>query len=123
MARAGACLKFLLVATLFAAGAAWPEEGRGYFGVSVSVDGEGVFWNPVLKSVTVVKVESASPAAAAGIVAGDRIVEIEGKTIAGARTNEIEPLMKKKVGERLVLRVQRDGGEPRAVTLIAVVRP
>ena len=115
-------LAILLSAALLA-GSAWADDDRGFFGLSISVDGEGAFWNPVLKAVTVVEVETASPAAAAGIVVGDRIIEVAGKVVAGARANELEPLMKKKVGEQLQLRVQRESGEPRAVTLTAILRP
>ena len=108
--------------------ATWPgiakaEGSRGYFCFSVSIEGEGAFWNPVLKSATVVKVEAASPAAAAGMVAGERITEVEGKTVAGTRANDIQPLMKKNVGEPLRLRVQRDNGDLRSVTLVAVRVP
>jgi hypothetical protein len=41
---------------------------------------------------------------------------------AARRKNDLLPLMNMKVGERLQFRAQRDSGEPRAVTLVAVLQ-
>lgn len=98
-------------------------EAKGFFGLTVTVDGEGFFLNPTLKTVTVQKVEPKSPAANAGIVAGDQIVEAEGRTVAGTKARELQPMMSKKPGQALHLLLKRPKGEAYKVTLIAVARP
>jgi C-terminal processing protease CtpA/Prc len=98
------------------------EDERGQLGFSISVDGDGPFWNPVLKSATVAKVTPASPAASAGLVPGDQIVEVEGRTVAGAKARELEPLMARRPGERLSLRVRRADGSVQQLVLVAAAR-
>ena len=115
-----ATVLMLLVVTLAPARA---DEPKGTFGLTVAVDADGFFLNPTLKSVTVQKVEPKSPAANAGIAAGDQIVEAEGRTIAGSKGRELEPMMSKKVGQALHLLLKRPKGESYRVTLIAVARP
>jgi C-terminal processing protease CtpA/Prc len=99
------------------------KEAEGFFGLAVTVHGEGFFLNPTVRSVTVKKVEPKSPAANAGIAAGDQIVEAEGRTIAGAKARELEPMMNKKPGQALHLLLKRPKGESYKATLIAVARP
>jgi C-terminal processing protease CtpA/Prc len=99
------------------------EEAKGFFGLTVAVDADGFFLNPTLKTVTVQKVEPKSPAANAGIAAGDQIVEAEGRTVAGTKGRELEPMMSKKVGQALHLLLKRPKGESYKATLIAVARP
>ena len=98
------------------------DEPKGTFGLTVSVDADGFFLNPTLKSVTIQKVEPKSPAANAGIAAGDQIVEAEGRTVAGTRARELQPIMSKQPGQALHLLLKRPKGESYKVTLIAVVR-
>lgn len=59
-------------------------------GLSVSVDGEGSFFNAVVNKINVVGVEPGSLAAAAGIVKGDQITSIEGKPVQGRRASELK---------------------------------
>jgi C-terminal processing protease CtpA/Prc len=99
------------------------DEPKGTFGLTVAVDADGFFLNPTVKSVTVQKVEPKSPAANAGIAAGDQIVEAEGRTVAGAKARELEPMMSKKPGQALHLLLKRPKGESYKVTLIAVAKP
>ncbi len=110
----------LLVLTL---SPAQGEEARGYFGLGVSIDGEGFFLNPTLRSVTIQKVAPKSPAASAGIVPGDQIVEVEGRAIAGTKARELEPLMRKKVGQTLHLLLKHPSGGSFKANLIAVAKP
>jgi C-terminal processing protease CtpA/Prc len=102
---------------------AFAEEAKGFFGLTVAIDGEGFFLNPTLKSVTVQKVAAHSPAANAGIAAGDQILEAEGRTIAGTKAKELEPIMTRKVGQALHLLLKRPKGESYKATLIAIARP
>ena len=110
-------------ATLLAAPALQAADERGHLGFAISVDGDGPIWNPVLKSAKVAKVTPASPAASAGLLPGDLIVEVDGRTVAGAKARDLEPLMKKKPGERLALKVQRAGGALQDLVLVAAERP
>lgn len=116
-------LRFFTLSVVLCFAAAAEAADRGYLGLSVSVDGEGAFWNPTLKSVRVAKVAPRSPAEQAGIVVGDQIVEIEGKQIAGAKAQDLQPHMKKDVGQRVNLVVKKASGETRPVSLVAVPKP
>ncbi len=91
----------------------------GSFGFSIDVDGEGFFLNPTLKSVTIKSVVPGRPAFDAGIKAGDQVLQVEGKPVAGAKARDLEPHMKKNVGEKLNLRLRRPSGEVYSVTLVA----
>jgi C-terminal processing protease CtpA/Prc len=99
------------------------EDAKGFFGLGVAIDGEGFFLNPTLHTVTVQKVEPKSPAANAGIAPGDQIIEVEGRAIAGSKARELEPLMRKKVGEALHLLLKRPKGESYKAVLIAIAKP
>ena len=99
------------------------EEERGFLGFSFEIDGEGFFLNPTLKSATIASVATASPAASAGIAPKDRIVEVEGHAVVGAKGKDLQPLLKKAPGQSLQLKLKRPTGEEYAVTLVAVARP
>ena len=111
-------VSLLLIATL---GCVALAGERGSFGLTLDIDLDGVI-DPRLREVKVVNVLTASPAANGGIQRGDRIVEVEGHQIAGAKALELQGLMQREVGQPLRLRVQRGDAEPFSVTLIAVVR-
>ena len=82
------------------AASAAQSADKGYIGISMAIDGEGV-WNPTLKSVTIAQAVPASPAALAGIVEGDSIVEVEGKQVAGAKAGDWNsPSNRKKAKKR-----------------------
>jgi C-terminal processing protease CtpA/Prc len=102
---------------------AWAAEPKGTFGLTVDVDADGFFLNPTLKSVTVQKVEPKSPAANAGIAAGDQIVEAEGRAVAGAKARELQPILSKQPGQTIHLLLKRLKGETYKVTMTAVARP
>ena len=59
------------------------EDSNGFFGLAIAIDVEGFFLNPILRTLTIEKVEPSSPAAHAGIAPGDQILEMEGRVIAG----------------------------------------
>lgn len=91
----------------------------GTFGFAINVDGDGFFLNPTLKSVTIKSVVPGRPAATAGIKPGDQIVEVEGRQVLGAKANDLQPLLKKNVGETLRLRLRKPSGELYAVSMVA----
>jgi C-terminal processing protease CtpA/Prc len=95
------------------------EPAPGTLGFAIDVDGEGFFLNPTLKTVTIKSVVPGRPAATAGIKPGDQIVEVEGKPVLGAKARDLQPLMKKNVGETLVLRLRKPSGDLYVVSLVA----
>ena len=104
---------------LFCAAASASE--MGWFGLSLSPDTDGTS----LRSFTVVEVSPSSPAASAGLAAGDAVVEIEGMAVAGAQGAKSYQLMdafQKPVGETLHLRVRRGSAIARDVSMVAVVK-
>jgi C-terminal processing protease CtpA/Prc len=116
----GALCALLLLGVLAPAGAG----EKGFLGLSLEVELEGTLASPLLREAKVVKVLSASPAANAGIQRGDRIVEVEGRAVAGANAYELQKLMQREVGEPLRMRLARGSAEPFDVTLIpGVARP
>ena len=95
------------------------EPKPGTLGFAIDVDGEGFFLNPTLKTVTIKSVVPGRPAATAGIMPGDQIVEVEGRQVTGTKARELQPLMKKNAGETLALRLRKPSGEVYAVSLVA----
>lgn len=100
---------------------AWAGE-RGYFGFGFSLDAEGVFWNPTLRSVKIERVAPQSPAAAAGLIAGDEVVEVAGRVVAGAKGKEIQAHIEKDIGESVQMKVRHANGETAVVTMVAAAR-
>jgi C-terminal processing protease CtpA/Prc len=98
------------------------EPMPGTFGFAIDVDGEGFFLNPTLKTVTIKSVVPGRPAATAGIKPGDQVVEVEGRQVSGAKARELQPLMKKNVGESLALRLRKPSGDVYAVSLVAALK-
>jgi C-terminal processing protease CtpA/Prc len=107
-------LLFLLTSTLALAAA------PGVFGMSLTVKAGGWFLNPTIESLTVDSVTPGSPAALAHLAAGDEVLELDGHPVAGAKANDLKPLLHKAVGERLILRLRRKSGEVYSVTLVAI---
>jgi C-terminal processing protease CtpA/Prc len=95
------------------------EPAPGTFGFAIDVDGEGFFLNPTLKTVTIKSVVPGRPAATAGIKPGDQVVEVEGRPVLGSKARELQPLMKKSVGETLALRLRKPSGDLYGVSLVA----
>ncbi len=111
----------LFALLLSVSSAVWAGE-RGYFGFGVAVDGEGSMWNPTLRSVKIESVAPKSPAALAGIVTGDEVVEVSGKVVVGAKGNDLKAQVGKNIGESLHLKLRRANGEVAAVTLVATAK-
>ncbi len=55
------------------------------------------------------KVQPDSPAARAGLRAGDRLLSVDGRTVTGLRVTEVVALLRGEAGTPVVLRLSRDG--------------
>ena len=108
----------LVIVTAISSPAA-ADQPKGAIGFTVQVEGDGSFWKPVIKSATVVEVRSGSPAEAAGLEAGDEIIEIQGVQIADANARKVAKLVEVSPGELLLLKVRNPAGETREVQIIA----
>lgn len=95
---------------------------KGWFGVALTIDADGIL-NPKLRSIKIHKIFPASPAANAGLSAGDMIVEIEGIGVAGATADTLKTAMQKSVGETLRLKIKHGADASRDVSLIAAPKP
>ncbi len=98
-------------------------DGKGWFGLTIKVDAPFFSLNPVLGSVMVTKIVAGSPASKAGVTAGDHVVQVEGVAIVGRRAKEIEPLMRKAVGETLHLQMKHPSGDIYSASLVAEAEP
>ena len=79
-------------------------------GLVTQVEGEGFFLNPLVTKILVTEVAKGSLAEAAGIKAGDQIIQIDGETIAGKRALELRRFMKLNPGETRRLRLKHADG-------------
>jgi putative serine protease PepD len=86
------------------------EPAKGTIGITLSVSADGVLV-PSVREVSVLKVTPEGPAAKAGIAAGDKVVEVDGKRVAGASALQLAPLAKgKRPGESVSVVLQRPDG-------------
>lgn len=99
------------------------DDALGVFGVTVAVRAEGIL-RPRIGAARIVEVRQGLPAARAGVVAGDQVLEVDGTRVPGASAAELAPLSQgKRVGERIRLVLARPDGAAYAVDLVAVPRP
>jgi S1-C subfamily serine protease len=112
---------FFLALSLLSVAALGTE--KGWFGFAVSVDAEGVSLNPTLRSITVQKVFASSPAALAGLAAGDVVLEVQGIVVTGAKADVLKAALQKSAGETLHLKIRRGTGDPRELSMVAVQKP
>ena len=96
---------------------------KGWFGFALAIDAEGFSLNPKLRSVKIEKVFPNSPAAKAGLAAGDNILEMEGIVVAGTQANALKAATQKAVGETLRLKIQRGADAPHEISLVAAAKP
>jgi C-terminal processing protease CtpA/Prc len=88
-----------------------PSQGaEAKLGFAVGVEGEGFFLNPLVKKLLVTEVTKGSLAEAAGMRAGDQIIQIEGQNVAGKRARELQPFMKLNPGETRTFRLKHPDG-------------
>lgn len=90
---------------------AYPSQAADQkLGFVTQVEGEGFFLNPLVKKILVTEVTKGSLADAAGMRAGDQIIQIEGQSVAGRRAMELQPFMKLNPGETRTLRLKHADG-------------
>lgn len=123
-ARSASLLAAAVMALAAPTGHAADAPPIGYYGLAIQVKtGGGMPWNPTLQSVTISRVAPASPAAQKGIAVGDQVVAADGLTIAGRKARELEPVMRKTVGQALRLVLRHPDGKVYETTLVAVSKP
>ncbi|MBO9685609.1 MAG: PDZ domain-containing protein [Mitsuaria chitosanitabida] len=115
-------VRMLVAAGLMVASTLAVAGERGVFGFGLSIESEGFFLNPTLKSVKISKVTPGSPAEHGGLKVGDEVLEVEGRAVAGAKAREIQALAEKDVGQALVVKVRHLGGEIAAITMVPVAK-
>ena len=95
----------------------------GWFGFSMAVEIGGTATAPRVESAWIVSVVPGSPADRQRVAAGETVLEIAGSPVAGAAPDDLKAKIRKPIGGRLQLKLQRSGGERRTVDLVAVARP
>lgn len=89
------------------------DVGGSYEGVGIQIEKVGDF-------LVVAKVFSASPAEKAGILVGDKLVQVGDKSIVGAAPEEAAALIKGPGGTKVTIGVRRNGVN--GIKLIEIVR-
>jgi C-terminal processing protease CtpA/Prc len=112
-------IRYFLLALLISFSCNAMAGEKGYLGASFSVDGEGFFLNPTLKTVKIEKVVPNSPAAKAGIEPGDLLLEVGGKKIAGAKANDLRQFMELESGQTVHLSIQKSSREVKQLAVVA----
>lgn len=116
-------LILLTVAAIVLTTAAVNATEKGWFGFTASVNAESMFsLNPTIRAIKVASVEHDSPAARAGLTAGDEVLELESVKVAGHKANELKSLMQKSVGETLHLRLKHADGREYSAALVAAAK-
>jgi len=115
-------LALLVLALAWAYSVPVPAAERGWFGIGVSIEAEGDGASRVVHTVTIESVAADSPAAHAGLAAGDVILEADGLPLPGLKMSELREAMGKAAGETLHLKVRR-AGAVRVVSMVAVATP
>ena len=73
--------------------------------------GSVITWNPKLKRSMISEPYENMPAADVGLKAGDILMEIDGKDLAGKNNQEVSEMLRGQVGTSFKLKVQRPGTE------------
>jgi C-terminal processing protease CtpA/Prc len=99
-------LAFILLFAL----AATSHGAEQKLGFATDLEAEGFFLNPIVRKIRVTDVTKGSIAEAAGIRAGDLIIQIEGQTMAGKRALDLRPFMKLDPGQTRSMRLKHADG-------------
>ena len=83
-----------------------------------SFSGIGVEFNVIADTIIVVNVIGDAPASRAGMMAGDRIVEVDGKSAVGVKRTDVPKLLRGPKGSRVDLGVARRGSDLQQYTII-----
>lgn len=73
--------------------------------------GSIITWNPKLKRSMIAEPYENMPAATVGLKAGDILMEIDGKDLAGKNNQEVSEMLRGQMGTSFHLKVQRPGTE------------
>jgi len=93
-------------------------------GIEFDIRGSGPIENMTLETLTVSRVTKGSTADQAGIVAGDKIIEIDGMVVAGSNINTLMPAMDKPAGDHVTLVIKRlDDSQKKITVEIAATTP
>jgi C-terminal processing protease CtpA/Prc len=103
-----------IVATMLVCPAA-AEPNSKPIGLSIEVDTDSVFGGKVNK-VLVTKVSPASQASAAGVAAGDEVIQVHGKVVPGAEARSLKPQMEFIPGQPKRIAFKRVNGSVYEVT-------
>ena len=112
--------RFAIVAALLLSfGPAWAGE-RGYFGFAPDATTSGFVLNPTVSRVVIAKVVPGSPAARAGVVAGDTVLEVEHTVVAGSKALALHGMIERDVGQTLHATLRHANGMVYSVAMVAV---
>jgi C-terminal processing protease CtpA/Prc len=114
-------MKRIALACLMALTSLTHATGEKWYGLTLNIDADG-FFHPIVRSIRVERIAPDSPAERAGLLSGDRVLELQGVKVAGARADALEKLQKP-VGDTLRLKIQHGTAEPREVILMAAQKP
>ena len=117
----GSRLAAVLLLALLAGGAR--ADDHGYFGFALKVITKGFFLAPTVSDLTIDKVMPGTPAERAGIRSGDRILEVEGKPVAGSKALDLKASATRQVGQTLHLTLRHADGQVYKVAMVAVPHP
>lgn len=104
------------------AGAACAED-HGYFGFALKAVTKGFFLAPTISELSIDKVMPGTPAERAGLRAGDRILEVEGKPVAGSKALELKASATRMPGQTLHLTLRHADGQVYRVAMVAIPHP
>lgn len=96
---------------------------QGWVGIVLSIDAEDGTPKSRINSVVIETVVPSSPAAKAGLAAGDVILEIEGHDVANITADVLKTSLKKSVGETVHLKIKHDDQAPQDVAVMAAALP
>ena len=73
--------------------------------------------------IVIAEIVPGSPAARAGLVAGDEVLTIEGTQVVGAKALALRSLAQRDVGQTLHATLRHHGGAVYSVSMVAGPRP
>jgi len=90
----------------------------GEFGLGLYVTTKG-FFSPKLETVVVSEIIDGQSAHREGVVVGDDILSIDGCTIPGCSAKKAQNIMKKDVGESILITIRTTDGKTKEIELVA----
>lgn len=106
-------LPTVLATTLVFAAATPAFATKGHLGFAIEATTSGLF-SPTLTRVAVKSVRPGSAAAAAGLLTGDVVLEVDGHAVPGAPAREMAARLNLQSGQHLLMKVRH----PNAVVAI-----